>query len=302
MPITYRRATIADDFTTYTIFRESIADFGQRTGVTTITGATDAEHFATLWERRQPLWAHLSQSSDQYWLAEAEDGTPIGYARSIRRGDHRELTEFFVLPGNQSAGIGKELLSRVFPHDTPHRMIIATPDLRAMARYLKAGVYPFTTIIYFERTPQAVGVETDLEIVAIDSTTDVCKQLNELDREAIGFEREIDHAFLRKYRSLFLYRHQGKLLGYGYAATDYCGPFTLRESRYFPAVLAHAESYAHASGANSVGFEVPALNTDAVDYLLTSGYRLEGFLCSLMTNKPFGNLQHYICASPLFFL
>jgi hypothetical protein len=68
--------------------------------VTGITGGTGPEKVQTLWERRRALWEHLSETCDQYWLAEKEDGAIIGYARSTLRGGHRELTEFSSCPGN----------------------------------------------------------------------------------------------------------------------------------------------------------------------------------------------------------
>jgi hypothetical protein len=111
MTVTYRNGTHADDFTTFSIFRRSLEDYGQRTGIMALTGGSDPEKLSQLWERRRLLWEHLTDSSDQFWLAENGAGEAIGYARSILREDHRELTEFFVLPGNQSAGVGKELLT-----------------------------------------------------------------------------------------------------------------------------------------------------------------------------------------------
>lgn len=159
----YRKATHDDNLATFTVFLESIMDYSQRAGVTGVTGGQDPDKIKTLWERRRPLWEHLSETCDQYWLAENENGEAAGYARSIVRGDHRELTEFFVAPGEQSAGVGRELIARAFPNDTPHRSIIATTDFRALARYLKVGVYPFAAELFFERVPEPVTFESGLQ-------------------------------------------------------------------------------------------------------------------------------------------
>ncbi|MCB0118705.1 MAG: hypothetical protein KDD72_06720, partial [Anaerolineales bacterium] len=97
MSITYRKATPADDPITFNICMKSLEEFSRRSGVQAITGANDPETRANLWDIRRPFWEHLSQTSDNYWLAE-KDGKAVGYARSILREDHRELTEFFVLP------------------------------------------------------------------------------------------------------------------------------------------------------------------------------------------------------------
>ena len=82
LPITYRKATHEDDFTTFSIFRKSLEDYSQRTGIMAITGGHDVEKLKKLCERRRLFWEHLTDSSDQYWLAEMDDGEAIGYARS----------------------------------------------------------------------------------------------------------------------------------------------------------------------------------------------------------------------------
>lgn len=302
MPVTYRKATHEDNFTTFTIFRKSIEDLGQRMGVIAIAGGRDPEKMNQLWERRRPLWEHLTNSSDQYWLAEKDGGEAIGYARSIVRSNHRELTEFFVVPGTQSAGVGKELILRAFPHDTPLRSIIAASDVRAMARYLKAGVYPFLTELYFERAPEPVQVESDLGIEVIGDSHTAVPTMSEIDLAVLGYRRDVDHTYLMRDRVLYFYKRQGSAVGYGYIEKDYFGPFALLDNQDFPAVLSHAESQAYALGAGSVGFETPTINTIVVDYLIRRGYRIEGFMCSILSNKPFGKFENYLLSSPPFFL
>ncbi len=302
MHITYRKATHKDDFTTFSIFRKSLEDYGQRTGVMAITGGNDPEKMKQLWERRRLFWEHLTDSSDQYWLAEKDNGEAVGYARSIVRGNHRELTEFFVLPDSQSAGVGKELILRAFPNDTPHRSIVATSDFRAMSRYLKAGVYPFINEFYFERVPELVSVETDLTIEKPNDTHSAIQILGEIDLILLGHRRDTDHNFLTQDRTLYLYKRLGQVVGYGYIEKDYYGPFALLDNKDFPAVLAHAETQAHLLGAGSVGFETPSINTIVIDYLLKRSYRLEGFMGTILSNKPFGKFENYLLMSPPLFL
>ena len=301
MSITYRRATFADNFTTFTICRKALEDFSQRMGVQAITGANDPETKAKLWDIRRPFWEHLSATSDNYWIAE-KDGEAIGYARSILRGNHRELTEFFVLPGSQSAGVGRELIQRAFPNDVPHRTIIATPDIRAQARYLKSGVYPFMTEFYFERTPEAQEVDTDLIIELADASPASLEDLGRIDLSILGFRRDVDHQFLTTDRSLYFYKRGGQVVGYGYIKQDFYGPFAVLEKEDFPAILAHAENEAHKLGAAAVGFEVPTINSSAIGHLLKRGYRLEGFLGSIMSEKPFGKFENYLLTSPPYIL
>ena len=301
MSITYCKATPADDYTTFTICRRALEDFSQRMGVQAITGANDPATQSRLWEIRRPFWEHLSNTSDNYWIAE-KDGEAIGYARSILRGNHRELTEFFVAPEAQSAGVGRELLQRAFPNDVPHRSIIATPDLRAQARYLKAGVYPYLTELYFERAPESVKFETDLIIETADENNAPLEALSGIDLAIIGHRRDVDHLFLMSDRKLHTYKRDGKIIGYGYIQKDFYGPFALLDNRDFPAVLAHAENEAHKMGAAAVGFETPTINIIAINYLMKRGYKLEGFMGSIMSEKPFGKFENYILTSPPYFL
>src|SRR5689334_11147518 len=146
MSVTFRRGTFDDSYTVYTIFARSLEDFTRRTFP---DAAPQTGDLAVWWERRRPLFEHLARTAEEFWIAD-EAGEAIGYARSILRADARELTEFFVLPDRQSAGVGRELLARAFPEaGAAHRSIVATTDARAQGRYLRAGVYPRFPIYYF---------------------------------------------------------------------------------------------------------------------------------------------------------
>jgi hypothetical protein len=96
MTLTFRPATLADSSTIFQIFEASIMDLSRRLGVMAITGGTDPAMLESLWQHRGSLFEHLARTADQFWLAERA-GQAIGYARSIRRGQVRELANFFVL-------------------------------------------------------------------------------------------------------------------------------------------------------------------------------------------------------------
>src|SRR6185503_4299571 len=141
MALTFRPGTLDDSLAVFEVFQESILDLSRRTGVMAVSGGHDATVLAEMWERRRPLWEHLARTAEYFWIAERDEHA-IGYARSIWRDGVRELTEFFVRPDEQAAGVGRELLERAFPKENArHRLIVATNDARALARYHKAGVY-----------------------------------------------------------------------------------------------------------------------------------------------------------------
>ena len=298
--ITFRRGTTADSYTVFCLFEETLADLAQRMGQTEPTSWSDPAKLAKMWEKRRGLYEHLAATADQFWLAERGEKA-VGFARSIVRGDMRQLTEFFVLPDVQSGSVGRELLARAFPREgAAHYLIIATTDLRAQARYLKAGVFPRFPLYYFWRQPEQVTVESDLDFVkvAVDGATAVH---GDIDEALFGLRREVDHRWLLADRQGYVYYRQNRPVGYGYVgATN--GPFALLDSADYGAVLAHAESEAAAAGRGHFGIEVPMVNETAVTYLLQRGFRMEDFMAYWMVDRPFGKLENYIITSPPFFL
>ena len=141
MTITFRQGTIEDSYAVFQVFVRSIMDYSERMNVMAITGGNDPEVLKTMWERRKTMFEFLALTASHYWVAE-QDGEIVAYARSMEHGGLIELTEFFVSPLHQSGGLGRQLLADAFPQtDSPLRVIIATLDERALARYLKAGVY-----------------------------------------------------------------------------------------------------------------------------------------------------------------
>jgi GNAT superfamily N-acetyltransferase len=301
MIITYRPATLADSHAAFEIFQRSILDLSQRLNVMAVTGGQDSVVLDNLWEERRPLYEHLARTAEHFWLAEAE-GQPVGYARSILRSGVRELTEFFVQPGQQSAGVGRELLARAFPAEgARHRLVNATIDQRAQARYLKAGVYPRFPIYYFSRPPEAVDWSGDLGAEPLAAEAEALALLRAIDETVLGHARDEDHRWLLANRSGFVYRRGGRPVGYGYVGFR-SGPFALLEARDFSAVLAHAETEAGRQGQARFGVEVPMVNRAAVDHLLERGCEIDSFFSLLMTDTPFGQFENYLLTSPPFFL
>src|SRR5690554_908 len=101
MSITYRAGTVEDSYKVFQVFVKTITDYSERMNVMAITGGNDPAVLQSLWERRRSMFEFLAENAAQFWVAE-KDGEIIAYARSIEHDGLRELTEFFVLPTQQS--------------------------------------------------------------------------------------------------------------------------------------------------------------------------------------------------------
>lgn len=300
--VSFRRGNLDDARAIYEVFVRTTADLERRMRVPDASNIwLDPAFVASFWERRRALFEHLTRTAEHLWVAE-QDGGIVGYARTTFHGGLRELTEFFVLPEHQASGIGRELLARAFPAEgATRRAIIATTDVRALARYLKAGVYPRFPVYYLERAPEPVEVATDLDFRQAVDTGAAMAAIREIDRALFGFARDADHAYLFTTRPPYLFYRGERLAGYGYFGSD-AGPIGLLDATDFPAVLARGESEAAAAAATAFGMNVPLINRAAVDYLLGRGFRLEDFTVLFMSDEAFGRFDQYIFSSPSFFM
>ena len=300
--ITFRPGTLEDTYANFLVLEAAISDLLPRLGIQEATSFADPDALAKMWERRRPLFEHLTHTAEHFWVAEQE-GKIVGYARSTFHDGVRELTEFFVRPEVQSAGVGRGLFERAFPREgARRRSIIATTDLRAQARYLKSGVYPRFPIMYFEKQPESVSFTTDLAFQPVTATSGALDKLDWLDEQVLEYRRRADHEFLLGHGQGWVYLRAGKPVGYGYTGKNN-GPFALLDPADFPAILAHAEHQTFAEGREKIGMEVPLHNRHAVDYLLSRGYKIpDGFFAFFMSDEPFGKFEQYIVTSPPFFV
>lgn len=298
---TYRVATSADSRACFELFEAAIDDLGRRTG----GGANATAGDPGAWAIRRPLFDHLAATCDRWWIAEDEaTGAAVGYARSILRDGVRELTEFFVSPAAQGAGIGRGLLERAFPSDgARHRAIVATIDPRAIARYLREGLDARVPMAGFEAVPREVSLRTDLVREPIIAEAPPFKALAAIDRAVLDFRRDEEHEWLAGQRAGWLYRRDGAAVAYGYHAArpTWGGPFAALDAADLPVLLADAESAAAVAAHATVTFDVPLTARAAVDHLLARGFRVDPFVMLFFTDGPTDGLERYVLTSPPFF-
>jgi GNAT superfamily N-acetyltransferase len=297
--IDIRRGTADDNEPCFGAFVEAVTDLSKR------IGAPWEPDPAELWPRLEPIFRRLGDHAAEWWLAQdAGSGEVIGYARSVDRDGLFELTEFFVRPARQSAGVGRRLLELAFPPDRGEvRAIIATPDLRALSRYYRAGTVVRFPIVSLTGPPAAAAEASDLDIVR--ASTDDIPELAALERSILEFDRGADElAWLLEQREGYLYRRDGRAVGFAFIGPSGTGtgPIGALEPTDQVPILLHAEARAKALGREEVGFEVPMINEVAMRHLLDRLFRMDPFMTLLLTSRPFGQFDRFIAFSPPFVL
>jgi ribosomal protein S18 acetylase RimI-like enzyme len=257
------------------------------------------------WLQLQPILEHVAATAAEWWVAVDEsDDAIVGYARSVERGGLFELTELFVRPDRQSAGLGRQLIDRAFPAGRGDvRVLIATTDVRAIARYYAAGTvarFPIASMSGRPRPPES-GDADDLEAVA--ATEADIPELAALETAVVGYPRDNDdYRWLLEHRDGTVYRRAGRTVGFAFVSGSGSGPVIALEPSDQVAILRHAEARAHALGVDELSFEVPMPNEIAMRQLLGRGFRIEPPLTLLMSSVPFGQFDRFIPFGPPIFL
>lgn len=254
------------------------------------------------WTRMLPLLDHLAEHAAEWWVAEDPAGGPlVGYARSVERGGLFELSEFFVRPDRQSAGVGAALLARAFPDGRGEvRAIIATTDVRAQARYYRAGTVARFPIASMLGAPGAVEPDPDVQAERIGAES--LGALVEIDAAVLEFDRGVEFRWLLEQREGYLYRRGGEVIGFGFVSATGSGPIAALAPDDQVAILRHVEARAAALEVAELSLEVPMPNEVAMRHLLGRGFKIDPFLTILMSSRPFGQFDRYVAFGPPFVL
>lgn len=297
-----RPGTIEDNEACAAVLTDAVNDLGQRNGSIRAENAID---LVTQWPRWRPFFDHIARTAAEFWVAEGPGDVPIGYARSVDRDGLFELTEFFVRPGIQSRGVGRDLLARAFPPDRGElRLIIATTDIRALSRYLRAGVVVRFPVLSFTGAPRDVPLVGGLDVEPLDLGRDM-DAVHAIDDAVLGHRREVDHRWFASEREGYRYVRDRSVVGYGYVGRpdrSGNGPYAMLEPGDLPAALTHAERRRHELGAEETEFEIALHNRAAVEHLLGRGYRMDPFMTLVCSSEPFGQFDRYVFCGPALIL
>ncbi len=151
-----------------------------------------------------------------------EDGQIRAFASAITRGTVTFLTDLFVLPTLQSAGLGKTLLQHVLPQDGLIHCTMTSTDPRAQALYIRSGMrphYPNFNLRWQHFTlDELPGNELeDLGIQVIEGDAND-QSFVWWDARVSGRERAVDHQFwVTQQQAIPLwFTRGGETLGYAY--------------------------------------------------------------------------------------
>jgi GNAT superfamily N-acetyltransferase len=286
-----RKGTASDNRAAFDVSMLAMKDLFLRHGY---EWTLDPEAF---WKVLEPFVTHLAEHAAEWWIAEdRSDGKLIGYARSVERGGLFELSELFVRPDEQSAGVGKLLLDKAFPSGRGEvRAIIATNDVRGLARYYGAGTAARFAMFSLTGQPRRTAAENH-EAIRIGPAE--IGEFADMERAVVGYARHADYPWLLRNREIYMYRHAGRTFGFGCFSETGQGPIVALEPDDQPAILLHFESLAHSRGMESISFQVPSINVAVMHHLLERGYKIDAPAGFLMSSSDFGQFDRFVPFAP----
>lgn len=253
--------------------------------------------------------------SDMYHILETgsiyvaeQDSTIIAFAASITRGSVTFLTDLFVLPEQQSSGLGQTLLAHVMPENNTVRCTFSSNDPRALALYIRSGMQPQWPHFCLRLTGplREYSFNSDIEVHEgqVDDPVFI-----EWDALISGRSRPADHShWLHRQRTVPLwFTRQGNKIGYAYIRLgegtlwypEACtmGPIGVQSVQDAAACTLSAVNWARThAGAGVLLINIPGSHP-ALAPLLNLGFHItyvETFLSTAPT--PFFDAQRYIAS------
>ena len=226
-----------------------------------------------------PFLRHALATDPKGFYVAVSRGKVVCYAITILREKTHFLAQFFALPGTQSRGIGRQVLTRAFEAPRPPRgatrCLVASLDLRAQSLYLKFGMSPRTIMYYLSGKPRAVPQGDELELRLWFSSS--------------------------KGTRCFEARLRGQTVGYILVrGNGVIGPGGVRDPRLSEPLMSAAIAKARDLGLKKVLVWVPGLNEGALRAAFAAGLKVE-FLTVWMSSRDLGVLVSYIPSGGVLF-
>lgn len=287
--VTYRLARETDVERTYEVMLEAESDLARKLHMSTAD--------LTLPDKPRAIAARAASLADfpgRFWVA--EDGrTVVGFGISYLRERHWHLKSLQVVPAYQGMGIGGELMRRcasAIPPRSVRSVVSEAIQPISNALYVRAGMYPRLIVYAFSGDPAAA---VDRSLGAATGTRATLAERDELDRSVLGYARRDAHRLWRAAIGddrLVTARTAGRVVGYGYAASDGAiGPAIGRSPSDVRAVIGLAMARLAEEGCASASVLVPGTLRPVVDRLLTSQFRIGAVPLIYMASGPVGGFR-----------
>jgi ribosomal protein S18 acetylase RimI-like enzyme len=279
------------------------------------------------------LYAHL-QSTDPstFVVAEQTNGGPgqtiDAFVVVAVRDQLRYLSMLYVVPRAQGRGLGRALLASVLSTgqtmkageagETGRTPAVCHATSTDSAQPISNGLYasfgmvpriPLLHLVGLPHRPDALpGLPDTIGVSAFDEiegsgsglrSAALAAEIAALDRDALGVEHAVDHAFVvAEGRRGFLYHDRtGVAVGYGYTSeSGRVGPIAVADPALLGAVVGHLVTAVRPRGA--FGLWVPGSAGELVVPLLRAGFRFDGFPVLLCWDRPFADFSRYLPISP----
>jgi hypothetical protein len=253
-----------------------------------------------------PALTHLQRTDPKGFHVAVRAGRVVAFAATIVRGDTHFLSMFWALPGLQSKGVGRQVLTRAFEGPRPPasavRCVFASLDTRAQMLYLKFGMRPRGMFYLLKGAPGASPrpkLAVELEQVGSPNKTSprMLAIAARFDRGFRGARRDQDIRFVMSLPGARFYtvRVGGRSIGYAIVNKNgRVGPAGVTDPRY-SAGLAWAIKELVRELKAELFVVVPGTNSGALSTFFEAGLKTE-FFGAWMAAKPLGSFDGYMLA------
>ena len=249
--------------------------------------------------------AGLASDPDGYFCA-VEDGRIRGMVSALVRGRLWYLSMLFVLPGDQSRGLGQALLEPALAYGEARgaeiRFTWATLDPRAQARYVMAGMAPRWPIYRLDRDAAAVARLTARAGLGPQAQEGRCDPgtAERLIAEVFGHPRADDLTHWRNDGGASVaIERGGEPVAFAYRRGNRIGPAAGRDAASFLQAVAAAAA-AGAAGGGSVTARVPGACASLLEALVGCGFQI-GDPTLFMASRLFGRPELYLPSGPILY-
>ena len=200
-------------------------------------------------------------------------------------GNNQEVIQAIQsLPGQASYDEGHLTSQAIFADELP-----------IVPLYLRQDVSFQGMAFSFFGTPRKRDFDSDLEVEQAQASPETLQSVVEIDASVLGYRRPQDMEFFLDHQPLFLFRKAGRQVAYAFGCDGYAaGPAAAIDPQHLPALLHQIERSACDAGMDSLWLTVPAQASQAVDWALSCGYRIDPFYEVLLAREPSMQLDRFV--------